>query len=74
MRRLLKNEQNKRGCKYCRYVVLVPYGKQHLRYCPAKVCPFHELDKYDAYTDYLKDHGGKESLNSILKTLGMRKM
>ena len=53
MRKLSKDEVKKRGCEYCmdsnKFKTL---GYQ--RSCKYDACPYHELDDYDTYDDYLK--------------------
>lgn len=72
MRRVTKTEQAKRGCRYCLYVGRMREGKTGMFLaCPANKCPFHELDKYNSFADYLKEHGGNKNMVEILKELGV---
>lgn len=46
----------KRGCEYCMDmgVIRKMRGGTLIRGCPHQQCPYHELDKYKSYTEYLK--------------------
>lgn len=67
MRELKREEMNQRGCNYCLIMKRVKgtYGNgikrwiKALTMCPCEECPFHELDKFDDYDDYLKSIGVK---------------
>ena len=48
-RLLTLEEKEKRGCTYC----LDINGKTYATRCPHDVCPYHELDKYEYYEDFL---------------------
>ena len=45
MRKITNEEIKKRGCKWC---TEHKGGK-----CKHKKCPYHELDNYDTYDEYL---------------------
>ena len=53
-------EMKKRGCHYC---------ADFKRVCPHRECPYHELDGFNTYTDYLK-YGEKNGLVKFLEQLG----
>lgn len=55
MRILRRKEQTKRGCLYCTQMEKKMYGGRLSTFCPYDKCPYHELDGYKKYTDYLKD-------------------
>ena len=66
MRRLSGKEIKKRGCNYCNNSIRVKgcyepvRGYQHGGLdCPYSECPYHELDKYDSYKDYLNSDDSK---------------
>lgn len=48
-------EMHKRGCVYCPYYT-DGRGKNHIHvhWCSFGECPYHELDEYKNYSDYLK--------------------
>ena len=49
-RLIRQDEQKARGCHYC----------AHTRggwWCPYEFCPYHELDNYVKYQDYMKANG-----------------
>lgn len=54
MRQLHRKEITQRGCAYCLESVMKKYGGHALRHCPHDECPYHELDKYETYKEYLK--------------------
>lgn len=53
-------EQKKRGCHYC---------ADFKRKCPYAECPYHELDEFKTYDEYLKK-GEKNGLVKLLEDLG----
>ena len=66
MRALTYEEKRKRGCVYC-----TDYQSKKGKYgtingCMHDECPYHELDKYEKYKDYLKHEAPKINL-AILK-------
>lgn len=48
-RKIKGREKFKRGCDYC----LDVREEMHTYYCPYEECPYHVLDKYEFYEDYL---------------------
>ena len=65
MCRLSEEEKRKRGCIYCAdikkvkgYHVGQVYIKAHLT-CPYDICPYGELDNFNAYKDYLQSDKSK---------------
>lgn len=72
MRRLQSKEMCKRGCEFCldrrkHDFGEVVNGKPIKRYACIhdSGCPYHELDKYESYDDYLK-HSNHEGIDSLL--------
>lgn len=67
-RHVTDKEKKKRGCIYC-MDTLTTGSKQSTyyvgRFCPHLRCPYHELDKYDDYGDYMK----ATDLNGFVKAL-----
>lgn len=71
MRDLSSREIDKRGCWYCLDFVKkikTPQGNKAVKMCIHPSCPYHELDKYDHYSDYLKTKD-TEGLNMILQKI-----
>lgn len=73
MRALDKKEMTKRGCVYCMDVAkecfpdtLHPKCKKWA--CPYEECPYHELDDFDSYSQYLKSSEAS-SLKRILHAM-----
>lgn len=71
MRRMTNQEMVKRGCVYCADLQkrrLEPDHTKRVKVCIHDECPYHELDPYDRYTDYLKSPSQnrlKEALEKI---------
>lgn len=55
MRPVNLSRKHKRGCGYCLdYIPTRKVGKTTKRArCPFDVCPYHELDKYKKYEEYV---------------------
>ena len=56
MRNLTYEEMRKRGCSYCTDMTKCEKGSSgsYKYICSYDECPYHELDKFDTYEDYLK--------------------
>lgn len=55
MKFITKKMNHKRGCiSYCADTITVRHGSRKACYCKHNSCPYHELDEYESYTDYLK--------------------
>ena len=54
MRYLICTITKKRGCQDCTEVYTIKNGELKYHFCKHNECPFHELDKYNRYEDYLK--------------------
>lgn len=66
MREITFEERRKRGCWYC-----LDFARVKMKYavhwcCPYAVCPYHELDKYEKYGDYLKHEAPLGRLSVLL--------
>jgi hypothetical protein len=57
MRKLERQEMRKRGCNYCTNVVKKKMGCCYVYKCPHDECPYHELDAFDTYSQYIKSKG-----------------
>ena len=56
MKWLSVKEKNKRGCVYCLHVKRLEHNDGTLgTACPYNECPYHGLDDYKTYTEYLKE-------------------
>lgn len=69
---LTKQEMRKRGCEYCmdhtkRKADADSKKRSHV--CIHDECPYHELDAYDSYHQYLKAEASVESLKQVLVKL-----
>lgn len=57
MRILTQREKNKRGCMECADRIITisrEDGRKRCMACIHNQCPYHELDPYDTYSQYLK--------------------
>ena len=66
MRKIHNEDAVKRGCRHCADSVK-PKGKT--RRCPYDECPYHELDKFESYGEYLKSIK-EDPVSKFLKLLG----
>lgn len=65
--RMLNNEmKKKRGCMYCADLV---HGRRNG--CPHDECPYHELDKYETYNQYMKQ-ASPLTISQLLKLMNAR--
>lgn len=68
MRTLEQKELKKRGCCYCtEYVTNMGWGSSKRNYCKHDVCPFHKLDNYETYKQYLKENPGADLMKLLRK-------
>ena len=77
MRRISMPEAKKRGCHYCRDCQT---GKRLERMpgfsnilCFHDICPYHELNKYRKYKDYLDSKESQICIDVIIPRLKKRK-
>lgn len=70
MRRLHNGERKQRGCDFCADMVrgVMPGDVMRRKICPYDECPYHELDKYETYNQFLK-HNRTLSVAQIRKAL-----
>lgn len=77
MRFLTVKETKKRGCSYCidhrngSNRVKVKPGWTHLK-CIYDSCPYHELDKYRTYKDYLNSKESQINIDILIPRLQKR--
>lgn len=67
-------ERSQRACYYCIDQASQDEDGKKLKTkrCPYDECPYHEMDGYKTYGDYLKATGGN-TVTKLLKTLGLGK-
>lgn len=65
--------QKKRGCCYCTHMIWGSKKPYRPRQCPFDECPYHQLDGYKSYTQYLKDTGAS-NMAQLLKTAGLKRL
>ena len=69
MRVLAPSEMHKRGCIYCLDYTkrkAEPDSTKKSYVCIHDECPYHELDPYKTYTQYLKSERSTKSLKQAL--------
>lgn len=69
MRVLTRKEMSKRGCEYCLDMAkkrLEAGSKKRVIVCIHDKCPYHELDPYDTFGQYLKYESSNQSLKQTL--------
>ena len=60
-------QSRRRGCIYCAdYVVVRMRGKRMV--CPYDECPYHEMDGYHSYSEYLRKLG-PDSVKRIFRRM-----
>lgn len=69
MRAIPCYEKRKRGCTCCHDVVLKKKGKAFTVYCPHKECPYHVLDKYDSYEQFMASEDSKILVDGFFDTV-----
>ena len=46
-------EKKQRGCMYCNHMEAKEFGKEIRTACPFDECPYHDLDKYKTYDEFM---------------------
>lgn len=67
MRKIHNEDARKRGCRWCADS-LKPEGRKG-RMRPYDECPYHELDQFESYREYLKSVKD-DPVSKFLKLLG----
>lgn len=70
MRRVAKREISKRGCTYCsdfQKMRMEPEHTKRVWVCIHDECPYHELDPYDNYSQYLKSENPQRLKDLLVK-------
>ena len=57
MRELHNDEIRQRGCIYCTDMVKKKVMGLNRKHCPYAECPYHELDEFKTYNEYIKSKG-----------------
>jgi hypothetical protein len=54
---------------------MIPWQKKPYRRseCPYDKCPYHQLDGFKTYTDYLKSIGA-DNITKLLMTAGLKRL
>lgn len=71
MKLLDKKEMKQRGCIHCTEMKRKKYKScvENFNFCKYSQCPFHELDGYKDYRDYLDSEESK--IPNLEKLLGL---
>lgn len=59
MRKVLGCEKKQRGCQYCADMKLGRFDGESRTCCPFAKCPYHVLDKYDSYEEFMASEDSK---------------
>lgn len=69
MRKVLGFEKKQRGCQYCADMKLGRFDGESRTCCPFAVCPYHVLDKYKSYEDFMASEDSKILVNEFFSTI-----
>lgn len=59
MRFLTFDEKEQRGCVYCLNIKASQVGYRTRNLCPYEECPYHVLDNYETYEDFIESDESK---------------
>lgn len=59
MRMIPLHDNKKRGCQYCMNKQSARFDGQLRSGCPFMECPYHVLDKYDSYEEFMESEDSK---------------
>lgn len=62
-------EKKQRGCCYCTHVKVKAFKGDSHTACPFDVCPFHVLDKYKTYDEFMASKDSKILVNEFFTTI-----
>lgn len=62
-------ESRQRGCKYCLHVTKGRCKGNNQTACPFEECPFHVLDKYKTYEEFMASEDSKILVNEFFHTV-----
>ena len=69
MRTLPNYERKKRGCHYCKDGESKKHGMVWKVQCPYSECPYHVLDKYKTYDEFMKSEDSKILVTEFFSTM-----
>lgn len=71
MRVVPLREKTKRGCAYCKDMELkrIPSKGGVRTSCPHDECPYHCLDKYDTYEEFMASEDAKILVDGFFQTV-----
>lgn len=69
LRRVMECEKKQRGCLYCYDMKLGRYNGESRTCCPFNVCPYHVLDKYKSYEDFMASEDSKILVGEFFTTI-----
>lgn len=62
-------EKKQRGCQYCLHVQTVRHEGEFRTACPFTECPYHVLDKYDSYEEFMESEDSKIPVTEFFTTV-----
>ena len=68
MRVLPLREKKKRGCRYCHEMKMINDHSNIRTNCPHDKCPYHVLDKYDTYEEFMASEDSKILVDGFFQT------
>ena len=69
MRVVPSYEKKKRGCQYCKNSGRIRTGGGIRTGCPFDECPYHVLDKYDTYEQFMASEDSKILVDEFFQTV-----
>lgn len=69
MRLIKTTEKKKRGCESCKDKGLMYANGAVRSACPYEECPYHVLDKYDTYEEYMESEDCRILVNEFFQTI-----
>lgn len=68
-RKVLGSEKKQRGCQYCADMKLGKFDGESRTCCPFAVCPYHVLDKYKTYEEFMDSEDSKILVNEFFTSI-----
>jgi hypothetical protein len=62
-------EKKKRGCIYCKHVVKKKRGKAWRANCPFDECPYHVLDGYKTFDEFMASEDSRIQVAEFFQTV-----
>lgn len=62
-------EKTQRGCQYCIHKQVKSVSGESRTVCPFDECPYHVLDKYKSYEEYMASEDSRILVNEYFTTI-----